>query len=449
MFLFQNPVPSLEVIAVDPSYLYPYDNEDSNSSVSDNASEYLDQPEPCGKLLEQTTSKPKVQFTEPTTNDVAQSCSNKYADMLVQLVDEFFDFVESNMEEEYDLLKEIESVITDQSESLSLQPSLKFTSEDNKTHADIFTDHPIEVENPKVTTNENRRERRNLKRQLLEHSSEDECGKSKKLKVDDDPLWMPAEKPNNASNSKFNVRTEIRHGIGRGKNIETLTKYYKPPSSDNANCENNENRISNNSLKEAINTKERESKVQDHNKDRNNKQSEKCNNGQKTLDGHKNSTHRVKDSYKNADLSDFEKAIIDTMYVTDTRKPNVKRRNNSQILRHRNQFQEHSVKYQKYLNNRVTKSRICRPLQSKETVTRMPAVSSEIIKTGGCDNMEVPKVEHQPKMQAEEPSPPTKNYFTREVDTIPQSSTSKPLDSVTKRKITVQEYLKRKMTQQS
>lgn len=445
---------NLEVVVVDPNCLYSSDDEDCDISVCDNGSTNRLKL-PVEQNPEQTTIMSKVH----STNDLEQSFSKENTNECVELIDCLFNFVTSNIEEkeEEDLLKEINlfesnnqnfdlaEYITDQSELLMLlPPSLQITSINNSVTEDKC---------------------KHLKLEFVEDNSEDDCKKSKKRKLDDDTLWTPMiykkkvgadkkdihikvpkcvvknENPSDAmdvANTKVLKVTDNQYGIGRGKNIATLEKYYKNTSSSdkcNRAAKNDtksmySNRKSNKLFKEA-------NKVLEQIHEHNDKLSENCSNAQKELGGHKSTIHINQEINTRTDLSDFGKAIVASMTDLPTRKPNVTRRKNLQMKRLPNRFQEHSVTFQKYLKEKAAKAKILR-------------VDSEISKTGAGNNIEPKKLpEQQRDMQAGDCKPSGKRITIDEYQRQKslQSSTSNSSDCVIKRKITIEEYLRRKVRQ--
>lgn len=520
--------PNLEVVVVDPNSFYSSEEEDSDDDdkAVKKSNENLNS--------EESTLKPtEAQTTESPINDTVSSANEKpegspIEEQRVELIDGLFDFV--TIEEEDPLLQgmdlfqnserfDLASYITDESEELmssppsSIEPtSIKTTEDNHESHAII---HPvilnqapvIKAQNTKITF-EYYGERKCMKREFLGDSSdsEDDCKKTKKRKINEDPVWMPPGKPKSkpmnklartttdnrksdadnkgshlngmpkcpAKNEKFaevalgveNTNTfkfnGIRYGIGRGKDISTLTKYYKRKTSIDTNNNNNEtdkkslniiDRLAEQSIQREKTSTKNLNPMKKQTPEQNGKISESHSRIHKAQESHKKLKDSVEKMSKNADLSDFARVIVASMVASPKRKPDLTKRTNSPKQIQQNYFKEHPAQHKMELIRKASQSG--QPFKIQESVQHIPVLSSKPLITGSVDNMKLRKLSDQ------QPNITTDGCGTNEKGEQPMekveiamvsspndtSDSNKTSNSTMKRKITVAEYLKRKAVQ--
>lgn len=324
----------------------------------------------------------------------------------VELINDLFDVDTLNTEEDV-LLGDIKSIdnfdldtyITGQSVSQILpEPSLQLTPiktmQDNKI-----------TQNTRLTTSSSRS--RNVKREFLGDSSEsDDDTKSKKPKMEDDPLWMPSERSKIKLSKKSELNTtiynksnkgnqakvlkcsvnNIRRGVGCGKNIATLTKLYKTTtSSDNSSCDKNKKT---HSKSISANERIRQLKKKNH-----------CSAQKSQKNVNKKSKDYVSEKKKTIDLSDFGKVIVASMAIAPRKKPNpLKNRNHSE---RQNRVKQSKERLQSPV---ILKVEFNEKRSLEQTGGHlMPVVASDLLKTRSGDNIENPKLpEQQQKVETKD-----------------------------------------------
>lgn len=487
---FQKLKPKIEVVVVDPFSIYSSENEERDSDSDIDSEIDLQQPElhDFHKSGDLTCVPPSSQESVQLVESSGSFYPAEPVDTVqhIELIDGLFDNVTFNTEEEHILLREMKSFeednqnfdlaayITDQSVSPIDSPELTSPNENNKTHPlHPMVQQPIKADDSKIIADNSRRKK--LKREYLGDGSdsEDDCKKLKKRKTEDDPLWILAEKLKATANKNQKVQPSnkdiyvvpkingIRHRTGRGKDIATLAKYYKRSTFvENSNCDNAVNKpVKRNqkSLKEKSPKKktiENVNKVKEqiHKKIENNSSAQKS---ESVI-----IKSKVKEiNNKAADLSDFANAIMASMEAPKIN-ANLSKRN--KFTSQKIQFQEHSETFRQYLSDKASKPKIL-----KENNHRVPVASivNSVPKARNIDSRKLLSrvtPEQSRQMGAENCAMIEKKeelttgtceisiYESLQWKSVPQSAASdQNIDSNVKRKITVEEYFKRKAIVQS
>lgn len=220
----------------------------------------------------------------------------------------------------------------------------------------------------------------------------------------------------------------------------------------------NGNRASEQSIKQATTSTKNENPKKKQTLEQNGTTSDRHSNIHKVQKCHNKPKNNVEKMNKNADLSDFARIIVASMVTKPKRKPDLTKRKNSPKQIQLNHFKELSAHDKIKLARKTLQSKTCQPFKIQERVPpvhHIPVISSKPLRTGSVEKL-IKLPDQQSKTNTDDgcgtekgelPTEKAKIVSMESSNNNNASDLNKNSNVPAKRKITLQEYLKRKVMQ--